>query len=277
MKTIAAVIIDTYPDKVMPQFAVRRTVGLSNVARLYTLSDQPFVPGATHHEIQPIHSVSEYSQVVLRVLPDIVQEEHFLLIQWDGMPVSPAAWEESFLDFDYIGAPWSGLPEHIAVGNGGFSLRSRRLLDAVRAIEIAIDANGDPNQAEDVILCRQRRAHLEALGIKFAPSSVAARFSYETGPPPPVSFGFHNTFNFPVYFREDELLELAEQIVGRQTNMQIFLIYLHRLVYFKMYDLLRLSVRLIQSKPSLAAAVAAQMRTFPIHEMVAKALADGTI
>ena len=271
MKAISAVIIDTYPDKLLPRLAVRRTVGLPNVGRLYTLSDQPFVPGATHYQIEPIRSLSEYSRIVLQLLPDIVQEDHFLLIQWDGMPVTPDAWDDAFLDYDYIGAPWSGLPENVAVGNGGFSLRSRKLLETVRTMRI--DIGGDAQQADDVMLCRQHRAHLEARGIKFAPVSLAARFSFETGLPPPVSFGFHNTFNFPLYFSELELLELATQIIARQTNMQILLVYLHRLVYFKMHDLLRLSVQTIQSNPSLAAAVASQMRSFPIHDSVAKALA----
>jgi hypothetical protein len=271
VKTIAAVIIDTYPDKVLPQLAARRTLGLPNCGRLYTLSDQPFVAGATYHQIAPIRSLAEYSAVVLRMLPDIVREDHFLLIQWDGMPVSPAAWDEAFLGFDYIGAPWSGLPEHMAVGNGGFSLRSRKLLEVVRSM--GLDAGKDPVEAEDVLLCRQHRASLECLGIRFAPVSVAARFSFETGTPPPVSFGFHNTFNFPLYFAEDELLEVGAQIIARQTNMQILLIYLHRLVHFKMLDLLRLSVSVIRSKPSLAAAIALQIKTFPIHESVAKALA----
>jgi Protein of unknown function (DUF5672) len=271
MKMISAVIIDTYPDKLIPHLAVRRTLELPNLGRLYTLSDQPFVPGATHHRIEPIRSLTEYSRIVLQVLPDIVQEDHFLLIQWDGMPVSQGAWDEAFLDYDYIGAPWSGLADHIAVGNGGFSLRSRKLLDTVRAMEIK--ATGDLNQGEDVLLCRQYRVRLEALGIKFAPVSVAARFSFETGTPPPVSFGFHNTFNFPLYFKEHELLEFAAQIIARQTNMQILLIYLHRLVHFKMNDLLRLSVQAIHSIPSLAAAVASQIGSFPIHDSVAKALA----
>jgi hypothetical protein len=273
VKTIAAVIIDTYPDKVMPLLAVRRTMVLPNVGRLYTLSDQPFVPGSVHTQIGQIRSLTEYSRIVLQVLPDVVQEDHFLLIQWDGMPVSPHAWDEAFLDFDYIGAPWAGLPEHLAVGNGGFSLRSRRLLDAVRAIGIGIDPCGDAQQAEDVLLCRQHRARLEAMGIRFAPVGVAARFSFETGTPPPVSFGFHNTFNFPLYFREDELLAFSADIIARQTNMNILLIYLHRLVQFKMFELLRASVRAIHSKPSLAAAVAAQSRAFSLHETVAKALA----
>jgi hypothetical protein len=271
VKAISAVIIDTYPDKLMPQLAVQRTVALPNFGRLYTLSDRPFVPGATYHRIEPIRSLTDYSRIVLQVLPDIIQEDHFLLIQWDGMPVSQAAWDEAFLDYDYIGAPWSGMPEHIAVGNGGFSLRSRKLLDAVRAM--GIDACGDSHQAEDVMLCREHRAHLEARGIKFAPVSLAARFSFETGTPPPVSFGFHNTFNFPLYFSEQELLEFAAQIIARQTNMQILLIYLHRLVHFKMNDLLRSSVQAIHSIPSLAAAVASQISSFPIQDSVAKALA----
>lgn len=59
--------------------------------------------------------------------------EYVLIIQDDGFPLTPGI--ERFVGmFDYIGAPWERhmtyydfYPESYRVGNGGFSLRSKRL------------------------------------------------------------------------------------------------------------------------------------------------------
>lgn len=151
-------------------------------------------------------------------------------------------------------------------------MRSRKLLEVVRASGVRIDPGQGPRQAEDVLLCRQHRVQLESSGIAFAPISVARRFSYETGTPPPASLGFHNTFNFPLFFREDELLEFAAEIINRQTDMSILLIYLHRLAHCGMHDLLRLSVETIHARPSVATVAIAQARAMAVHDSVVRAL-----
>ena len=53
-------------------------------------------------------------------------------MQWDGYAVNPGAWDAAFLDCDYLGAKWSWHKDAMRVGNGGFSLRSRRLLLALQ-------------------------------------------------------------------------------------------------------------------------------------------------
>ena len=45
-----------------------------------------------------------------------------------------AAWRPEFLDYDYIGAVWPHVLDKYNVGNGGFSLRSKALLEACRAL-----------------------------------------------------------------------------------------------------------------------------------------------
>jgi hypothetical protein len=60
----------------------------------------------------------------------------------------------------------------MAVGNGGFSLRSRRFMEACsRIIKIM--------HPEDHHICRTYRKQLEAEGMRFAPIEVAERFSFE--------------------------------------------------------------------------------------------------
>jgi len=272
MVRVSAVIIDTFPDKVIPLLAIRRTTRLPNFSKLYTLSDMPFFPGAEFHKIAPIKSLNEYSDIVLRVLPEVVQEDHFLLIQWDGMPVSPAQWDNAFLRYDYIGAPWEGQPPEYAVGNGGFSLRSRRLLDAIRAADISVGFSDKTHQAEDMLICRTHRAQLEQMGIAFAPPDVARRFSFETGVLNKAVFGFHSTQNFPLFFSEDELLGFFHDIVSRQSSLKILLNYLENLLRLNMRDLLRLTIAAIHATPPLDASIRRLFHTVPSHYQIATAL-----
>ena len=55
-----------------------------------------------------------------------------LIIQHDGFILNHKAWDNEFLNYDYIGAPvyWMG-NKLIEVGNGGFSLRSKKLLKII--------------------------------------------------------------------------------------------------------------------------------------------------
>ena len=73
-----------------------------------------------------------------------------------------SAWRPDFLAWDYIGAPWPEQAGGLQVGNGGFSLRSQRLLKA------GLDPLIVQEHPEDVMLCRTYRAALEARhGLRF--------------------------------------------------------------------------------------------------------------
>ena len=92
-------------------------------------------------------------------------------------------WSDEFYEYDYIGAPWpkeviiEGMPLHFNVGNGGFSLRSKRLQEFLKN-----DENIILNHAEDVAICQLNRMYLISKGFKFAPVEVAKRFSFENLP-----------------------------------------------------------------------------------------------
>jgi hypothetical protein len=140
-------------------------------------------------EIEPVtiprlHSIEVYSEFLLRGLPTYREKfaDHILIIQHDGFILNPCTWRADFLDYDYIGAPWADG----AVGNGGFSLRSRRLLAALAVMGPDINVV----HPEDDVLCRRYRDRLEARGIRFAPTDVAAAFSVESRPYA-GSFGYH--------------------------------------------------------------------------------------
>jgi tetratricopeptide (TPR) repeat protein len=127
-----------------------------------------------------------------------------LLVQWDGYVVNPAAWDAAFLDCDYLGAKWFWHRDGMRVGNGGFSLRSRRLLSALR------DPRVELVDAEDTTIGRTYRPLLEREhGIRFGSETLADKFAFEAAYPIGKPFGFHGLFNFWQVMPPAELASLA--------------------------------------------------------------------
>lgn len=140
--------------------------------------------------IPRLGSGRDYSLFLLRNLADHIRTGHCLVIQWDGFVLDAANWDPAFLDWDYIGAPWPQFVDGHDVGNGGFSLRSRRLLEACRDRRFVI------SHPEDVAICRLNREFLEAEhDVRFADRTIAQRFAFERTIPERPTFGFHGVFN----------------------------------------------------------------------------------
>ena len=160
--------------------------------------------GVEIRPIAPLASRDDYSQLMLKGLAPHVETSHALVVQWDGYVVNADAWTGEFLRCDYIGAPWPWGPEGSRVGNGGFSLRSRRLLDALADPRVVLQGN------EDETIGVHQRGWLEAgHGIRFADEELASRFSFEVAYPVGRPFGFHGLFNFCRTVPEDEIAALA--------------------------------------------------------------------
>jgi hypothetical protein len=140
-------------------------------------------------EIDQLESRQDYSKFMLQHLAGHIRTSHALCIQWDGYVIDGSAWKPSFLDYDYIGAPWPHFSDAYNVGNGGFSLRSKRLLDACAALPLS------GAEAEDTFICRNCRPEFEAAGMRFAPEALARQFSFERMKPTGREFGFHGAFN----------------------------------------------------------------------------------
>lgn len=158
------------------------------------------LPDLRVERIPALQSHAEYSHFVAKTLVTHIHTSHVLLVQWDGYIINPSAWTEEFLQYDYIGAPWGFLKDSHRVGNGGFSLRSKRLLDALRDPEIV------ETHPEDAAICRHYRPLLEQrYGIRFAPETVAQRFSFESTTFKSMPFGFHALYNMWVCLNPDEL------------------------------------------------------------------------
>ena len=163
--------------------------------------------GVRVRPIAPIADSAGYSRFMLKDLARDIASDFVQVVQWDGYVVHPDAWSDEFLEYDYIGARWWFRPEGSNVGNGGFSLRSRRLLEALA------DPRFEPSDPEDNAICIEHRAQLEQrYAIRIAPGALAARYAFEGDMPTGREFGFHRVYNLPYFHGEAELAALIEAL-----------------------------------------------------------------
>lgn len=199
LPTVTQVVIDCV-DVIRAEKVIAYNLAMCEFASSKVLSSQYSDSSLVHH-IPGISSLSEYSTFCLRQLIHHVDTEHVLVCQHDGFIRHPSKWDPVFLQYDYVGAPWLPDPTFVTtggapwcpgvgpnVGNGGFSLRSRRLQQFLSVCPILIDSG-----LEDVDIAVNNRPLLDRLGFRFAPEAVARNFSWETGPER-ESFGTHGRF-----------------------------------------------------------------------------------
>ena len=140
--------------------------------------------------INPLDSLRAYSDFIIYSLHHYIDSTHVLIVQWDGFIVNPNRWDQEFLNYDYIGAPFIPRSNNwgysrdanggfYAVGNGGFTLRSKRLLAAPTQLGLLDDVQLT-NHHEDGFFCVLHRTTLEQQGFQWAPTASAFRFAIES-------------------------------------------------------------------------------------------------
>lgn len=191
------------------------------------LTDSPAVerlPRGRVERIARLRSGREYSQFLLGALADHVRTDHCLVVQWDGFVIDPLQWNDRFLDYDYIGAPWPQFSDGYDVGNGGFSLRSRKLLEACRSTGFV------PSHPEDVAIGRNNRQFLERdHGIVFADRETAGRFAFERSAPAGPAFGFHGVFNMIPLLGAERFWRIYETLDDRSTALHDYRLLMRQL------------------------------------------------
>ena len=198
--------------------ALDRCMRQVRFGRALLLSDVAAPTGAEWVKIQRLDSIGAYNEFMLRRLIEHVQTPYLLVVQWDGFVIDPSAWRHEFLGYDYLGARWPWHPSGSDVGNGGFSLRSRRLLEALASPGFQYG-----NAPEDDLICRHNRPWLEQVhGISFAPAEVADQFAYERGEPQRPTFGFHGLFNLWRHLDDSEVLGMLAQLSPRTSLSREF-------------------------------------------------------
>lgn len=178
-------------------YALRQCMAHARFGRVLFLGPEPDrrygepPEGIDWVTIPALNGIQDYNRIVLKDLAAHIHTSHLLIVQWDGFITHPELWRADFLSVDYIGPPWYHGGHPGMVGNGGFSLRSKRLLDTLASLE-----NLDTTEPEDMVICVARRAELEREhSIRFAPLEMAQDFGCEYGTYRP-SFGFHGMHNF---------------------------------------------------------------------------------
>ncbi len=175
------------------------------------------IPNSNRHNIKHYHiehiTKKEYSDYCFH-MSDYSDNDFVLIVQHDGFICNPKLWDDDFLKFDYLGAPFNNFamsicsdqfmesPCYNSVGNGGFSLRSKKLLNFMKFISNLPRIR----EEEDIVLCIQYYNLAKSMGIKFADKNLSHKFSYESDMKadrwitteyfdPIKQFGFHHISN----------------------------------------------------------------------------------
>lgn len=114
---------------------------------------------------------SAYSLWCQKELKDHFNTPFVLVWQIDGFALNPDYWTNDFFYYDYTGSPFCFSSE--LVGNGGFSLRSRKFCEEASELP---DLGHVP---EDVYFCIHKRLEMAGRGVKFCPLSLAERWGSE--------------------------------------------------------------------------------------------------
>jgi hypothetical protein len=193
-----------------------------------------------------------YSEFVMYSLHNYIDTEYALIVQHDGWALNAKNWNDDWFNYDYIGGPshaalmpngefstlyqWcmdgKDYKDALIVQNGGFSLRSKKFLEAPS--KHGIMRRNFPEAMlnnEDVQLGCFLRPAMENVGIKYAPLEVAKYFSFEHFGP--IHNGMNSTKIFGHHSRFRQLLsngemlyklteEQRKQIMGEEQAFAMF-------------------------------------------------------
>ena len=208
--SIRPIIIDTRKEYLYSNIKIlENTLNiLKNISTINTIRPILYTtlefnhPDIDYYKINNIKSIGDYNKFCIKfgyIWPD---NSNALFCQNDGFALNASKWRDEFMEYDYIGSPWgTDRPYHKRVGNGGFSLRSSKLLKLVTEIIPPME------YPEDLLICDIYHDQLANKGIKFAPVEVAMHFSYDTDIVPQRNFGMDNTFGFHGWGNRDEVLK----------------------------------------------------------------------
>jgi len=130
-------------------------------------------------EIKMIDEIphNKFGDEILGIYANSFDTEYVINFHCDGFIQNPSAWSDSYLDYDYIGAPIYYRGE-ILCGNGGFSLRSKRICQRIYEL---FEKNKNQLQGynEDVIVSYFLKDQLKEEGFRIPNLDIASKFSTE--------------------------------------------------------------------------------------------------
>ena len=197
-------------DSVSPELAGRAldiSVARCAFADAILFSDVPAEGNFRHVAIPKLTSLDDYSRFCLKEMGGHIKTAYALVVQWDGYVVDAATWDKRFRNYDYIGAPIFR-DGRVVVGNGGFSLRSRKLMRALARLPAAPGVNEDWTISESSQADAGTRLRHP---LRPAPDGGALllRAAPSRGNP---TFGFHGQSNFFRHENDDEVLAIYHRL-----------------------------------------------------------------
>lgn len=230
LPNVTLTMLETMAHK-LGRLAVNDCVAKAQFGEVLIFTDKPeeFEPldcDARFIEVPNWPTKREWSKFSWHGVIEHVRTAMTLHVQWDSGIWSPDAWNDEFLEYDLIGAPWPWHPSK-RVGNLGFSFRSTRIM---RYLYKHRDRFPIINDVDDDLVCRKYRPLLEQeAGLRWAPERLAERFAFECAEPDTVRkhWGYHAAFNFGSVFDDAQLMErarlmLASPYIQRSRMMQAF-------------------------------------------------------
>lgn len=149
-------------------------------------------------EIMPLKSLIAYSIWCLTEMHKHIETQACLVVQRDGWILNPLSWNNDWLNYDYIGPLFV---QHDDVGSGGFSMRSKRIMEA--AAKRIGDWDGTEAHAQLLQTTKARSYEDGVLAMtmryegnwNYAPKEEAGKFAQGGNPNPAYyhayPWGFH--------------------------------------------------------------------------------------
>lgn len=264
MKQLALVATDLFGNKAISSASITKCLNLSEVEEVFTFSDSPFYPESRNITTD---SESIFSRIKsLKLLLNQSKSNYFLFTNWDSSVANPLHWASTYLDGDFLSTPiWIDDNAYL-MGSDNFSISSRKFIEA--QIEI-IDKknNGFIDQKWGPLTTLKLQAAFSKQAIAFSPHQSNQQFCYESGPVGDGYFGFSGSANFPLFWDQESLIPIANEIINRQTNPVALLVYLKNCIENNMVDLFRASVTNFSEKPSLQNALQYELAQNPSSEL----------
>ena len=206
MKKLTVVTIGTTNHELM-EHSLTTTLNAVDCEEVIVFSDKNILDYGTYIPIKANFDIDDYNLFCLKSLSAFIKTEFVMIVQYDGMAVHKSMWDDDFYNYDIIGAPWperfSWIKQDERVGNGGFCIRSAKLLDALK--DYAIRTYYDIRfKNEDAVISQGFNSYLQQqYNIKYAPVELANKFSHEWCNDSGKTLGFHGVWNVPLYFNEE--------------------------------------------------------------------------
>jgi hypothetical protein len=200
--TLLAVSSDRVQSNIDALVRCRELMNFGDVKFISHVKPDNLPDGISFGECSEIKSIYDYDCFSFLEMGWHVETPFALLIQDHAQIIHPEIWDDNWLQYDWISAPWPERPEFISistgqmirVGNGGFRLTSQKMMRLPKTLGLTVVFDRGWS-ADDGLFCSYYAKIFLENGIKYAPVEEAAKFSYENDVPENMDiikfFGYH--------------------------------------------------------------------------------------